>query len=41
MISIRIHDNALGQVAIGHYSPAAGAIWAHRVNAVATQFEKE
>jgi hypothetical protein len=41
MTCLRVHDDAVGEVAIGDYCFAVGAIRVHRVNTVAAQFEKE
>ena len=41
MTSLRIHDDAVGEVAIGDDRFAVGAVRVHRVNTVAAQFEKE
>jgi hypothetical protein len=41
MASLRIHDDAVGEVAIGDDGRAVGAVGIHRVNAVAAQFEDE
>jgi hypothetical protein len=37
----RIHDDAVGEVAISDYRFAVGAIRVHRMNTVAAQFENE
>jgi hypothetical protein len=36
-----IHDNAVGETAIGDDGLAVGPVGIHRVNAVPAQFEKE
>jgi len=36
-----IHDDAVGEMAIGDNGLAVGAVEIHRVNAVAAQFENE
>src|SRR5258708_39609430 len=41
MTCLRIHDDAVGEMAIGNNGLAIGAVDIHRVNAVAPQFEKE
>ncbi len=41
MTRLRIHDDAIGEVAISHDGPAVRSIGVHRVNAVAAQFEHE
>ena len=41
MTRLRIHDDAVGKVAIGDDGLAVGAVGIHRVNAVAAQFENE
>jgi hypothetical protein len=41
MTGLRIHDDAVGEMAIGNDGLAVGAVEIHRVNAVAAQFENE
>src|SRR5258708_39438834 len=41
MTGLRIHDDAVGEMAIGNDGLAVRAVEIHRVNAVAAQFENE
>jgi hypothetical protein len=41
MTGLCIHDDAVGEMAIGNDGLAVGAVEIHQVNAVATQFENE
>jgi hypothetical protein len=38
---VRIHDYAVGEVAIGNDGLAVGSVGTHRVNAIPAQFEKK